>query len=101
MDVMSGKYMNPAKLQEKIFEKICRVAEIAKMTNEEMAEYENSLKVYRDWYSTIKTARMEGRTEEKIEMTLKMLKDGMSVDMIEKYTGLPKEQIEQLKSEIK
>ena len=53
----------PPKLQERIFEKICRVAEIAKMTNAEMAEYENSLKVYRDWYSAITTAKAEGEAK--------------------------------------
>ena len=91
----------PLKLQEKIFEKICHVAEIAKMNKAEIAEYENSLKVYRDWYSVLTTAKEEGRKEgreerkmeDKIEIALKMIKDGMSIDVVSKYTGLSIEQI--------
>jgi predicted transposase/invertase (TIGR01784 family) len=41
----------------------------------------------------------KGKMEEKVETARKMLKDGMPIDIIEKYTGLPKEQIEQLKIE--
>jgi len=83
----------PPKLQEKIFEKICRVAEIAKMTTKEMAEYENSLKVYRDLYSTITAARNEGIAK----VAMKMLEDGMPVDIVCKYTELSGEQIERLR----
>jgi len=87
----------PHKLQERIFKKICKVAEIAKMTTKEMAEYDQSLKVYRDLYSSITTAKNEGIALGKIETALKMLEDGMPVDVICKYTGLSREQIEQLK----
>jgi predicted transposase/invertase (TIGR01784 family) len=110
----------PVKLQERIFEKACRIAEIAKMTKAEMAEYENSLKVYRDWYSTITTARAEGKAEGKAEglaegiekgkaeglaegiekgkaeTAMKMIEDGMAIDTACKYTGLTGKQIEQL-----
>jgi predicted transposase/invertase (TIGR01784 family) len=90
----------PSQFQEKIFEKMFRVAEIAKMTVAEAAEYENSLKVYRDWYSVLGTARNEGKIEEKIEgkneTALKMLDDGISIENVGKYTGLSKEQIEEL-----
>jgi predicted transposase/invertase (TIGR01784 family) len=90
----------PSQFQEKIFEKIFRVAEIAKMTVAEAAEYENSLKVYRDWYSVLGTARnegkIEGKIEEKNETALKMLDDGMSIENVSKYTGLSKEQIGEL-----
>src|SRR5215510_11501264 len=50
----------PSQLQERIFEKIFRVAEIAKMDRREIAEYEDSLKRYRDLYSALETAKMEG-----------------------------------------
>ena len=95
----------PDKLREKIFEKIFETAEIAKLTYEEYEQYIDNLKVYRDNKNAIDTAREEGLAEGetiglekgKIETSLKMLADGMSIDIIEKYTGLSKEQIEQLK----
>jgi predicted transposase/invertase (TIGR01784 family) len=86
----------PSKIQEQIFKKMCRVAEIAKMTKEETAEYENSLKLYRDWYSTINTAREEGREEGKVEIALNLLKQGVSVEIICNATGLSLEQIKGL-----
>jgi len=98
----------PSQLQERIFEKIFRVAEIAKLNRQEIAEYEDSLKRYRDFYSVIEsakeTARMEGeikgkiegKIEEKIETASKMLEDGMSIENICKYTGLSEEQVKEL-----
>ena len=82
----------PPQLQERIFEKIFRVAEIAKMKKEELSEYEDSLKNYRDWYSIIETAK----NEREIEIALKLLKKGMSVEDVSDATGLSKQQIEQL-----
>jgi predicted transposase/invertase (TIGR01784 family) len=90
----------PSQFQEKIFEKIFRVAEIAKMTVAEAAEYENSLKVYRDWYSVLGTARNEGKIEGKIEeknkTALKAIEMGISIEDASNLTGLSKEQIEEL-----
>jgi len=82
----------PPKLQERIFEKIFRIAEIAKMPKVEVAEYEDSLKVYRDWYSAISTAI----NDSKRKIALKMIDDGVSIDIICKYTELSKEQVEEL-----
>ena len=82
----------PSQLQERIFEKIFRVAEIAKMNNKEIAEYEDSLKKFRDLNNALETAKMEGKNE----TALKMLEDGMSIENICKYTGLSEEQIKEL-----
>ena len=65
----------PPQLQEKIFEKFFRVAEIAKMNKTEIKEYEESLKVYRDWYSIIETARKEAREEEKARSNAAIAKE--------------------------
>ena len=46
----------PAALQERVFTKLFKAAEIAKFTKEEYDRYEESLKVYRDWQNTIATA---------------------------------------------
>jgi predicted transposase/invertase (TIGR01784 family) len=75
----------PKKLQEKIFDKLFKAAEIAKFTKEEMRAYEDSLKIYRDLQNVIDTARtesreegrMEGRIEEKTEGIINALKMGM------------------------
>jgi len=87
----------PPQLQERVFEKFFRVAEIAKMDRKEMAEYEDSLKVYRDWYSAFATAiregEMKGKIEGKIEIAQRLLQRGMSVNDVIDATGLSEEQI--------
>jgi predicted transposase/invertase (TIGR01784 family) len=82
----------PVKLQEKVFEKLFSEAEIAKLNSEDMEAYEESLKVYRDNYSVIETAKREG----KIEVARELKKNGLSTDLIVKTTGLRKEDIEKL-----
>jgi len=90
----------PSQLQERVFEKIFRVAEIAKLNKQEIAEYEDSLKKYRDLYSAMETAKMDGKMEGKIERNVeiaqKMLEDGVSIENICKYTGLSEEQVKEL-----
>jgi len=110
MDLIAEKYINPftdfgfKKLFGTEVNKdllIVRVAEIAKMNRADVKEYEDSLKVYRDWYSVVKTAkreaREEGREEGKIETALKVLKKGLSVEDICDYTDLSKDKIEEIK----
>jgi predicted transposase/invertase (TIGR01784 family) len=53
----------PEKLKNRIFEKLFKVAEIAKYTHEEWMAYQISLKDYRDNRAAIKTAIEEGRQE--------------------------------------
>jgi predicted transposase/invertase (TIGR01784 family) len=87
----------PVKLQEKVFEKLFNEAELAKLTPDEMRTYEESLKVYRDNYSVIETAKNEGRQEgasqKAVEIAREMKKDGDSPEKIARVTGLSKEQI--------
>ena len=86
----------PPQLQERVFEKIFKVAEIAKLNKQEIAEYEDSLKVYRDWYSVMETAKMEGKIEGKIEIALKALEMGMLIEDVCKLTNLSETQIKEL-----
>jgi predicted transposase/invertase (TIGR01784 family) len=90
----------PQKLQEKVFEKLFAEAELAKLTPEEMRTYEESLKVYRDNYSVIETAKIEGRQEgrqaERIELAGRLKQKGVDIEIIAETTGLTKEQIEKL-----
>jgi len=82
----------PSQLQERIFEKIFRVAEIAKLNRQEIAEYEDSLKRYRDLYSALETAELKG----KIDVAKKAIEMRMSIDVIIELTGLSEEQIKEL-----
>jgi predicted transposase/invertase (TIGR01784 family) len=90
----------PQKLQEKIFEKLFNQAEVAKLNPEEMRTYDESLKIYWDNYSVIETAKHEGREqgrqEERLEIGREMKQAGEPVEKIAKFTGLSKEQIEDL-----
>jgi predicted transposase/invertase (TIGR01784 family) len=53
----------PDILKEEIFEEAFKVAEIANFTQEEILEYEESLKIYRDNINVIETAKEEGREQ--------------------------------------
>ncbi|RDB03472.1 Rpn family recombination-promoting nuclease/putative transposase [Runella aurantiaca] len=57
----------PKALQEKVFDQLFAVAEIAKFTPDEMNAYEQSLKYYRDLKNVIDTAIMEGETKGRME----------------------------------
>jgi len=58
------------------------------------------LKKYRDWYSVIETAKMEGekkgKIEGKIEIAKKAIEMGMSIIDIIKLTDLPEKQVKEL-----
>jgi predicted transposase/invertase (TIGR01784 family) len=106
----------PPQLQERIFEKIFRVAEIAKMNKQEITEYEDSLKRYRDLYSALITAerkgeirgerkgekrgKIEGKIEEKIEIAQRLLNKGMSIADVSEATGLSEKQVKELNLKI-
>ena len=52
-----------ATIEDKVFDRLFKEAEIAKFTPEELREYEDSLKAYRDIKNSIDSARREGRAE--------------------------------------
>lgn len=53
----------PAVLQNNMFSKILKIAEIAKFDRSQATEYEASLKYYRDLYGVMSTAKRDGREE--------------------------------------
>jgi len=57
----------PKKLQERIFERFFKAAEIAKLQPEEIFAYEKSLKYYRDLKNVVDTSYEEGKAEGKVE----------------------------------
>ncbi len=98
----------PEKLKENIFLQLFETAEIAKFSQQEYQDYEDSLKYYRDLKNSLDTAkeegriegkqegRMEGKLEGKIEDALKMLEKGLDISLISEITGLTEEQIKNL-----
>ena len=83
-------------------------AEIATFTPEELREYEDSLKAYRDIKNSIDTARREGRVEGRMEgeaqekkATIKrLLASSASVDIIAIATGMSEADVRLLIDEI-
>jgi predicted transposase/invertase (TIGR01784 family) len=56
----------------------------------------STIKTYWDNYSILETAKKEGAREREIQIAKELKKNGISIDVIEKSTGLTKEQIEKL-----
>ena len=75
-------------------------AEIATFTPEELREYEDSLKAYRDIKNSIDTARKEGRVEGEKRKAIAIARNlksmGMSISDVSKATGLQEEEIKAL-----
>lgn len=90
----------PAALQERVFEHIFQTAEIARFTSDELMEYEQSMTAYRDIVNAVDTAREEGLVEGilkgKQEVTCNFKQLGISVEDIQKATGLSLDEIEAL-----
>ncbi len=88
------------KLNERIFERVFQIAEIAKYDKQQFRAYQDSLKYYRDWKNVIDTTAKENKAEGREEMSIeiaKNLKDaGVDVEIIMKSTGLSREEIENL-----
>lgn len=86
----------PAKLQERIFKKVFEQAEIAAYSDNEYAEYEESLKVYRDLKNSIDSSFDEGKIEGKTEIAFVMKRKGYSTSDISEVTGISVDEIEAL-----
>ena len=79
----------PDKLKEGIFVKLFETAEIAKFSQEEYQNYEDSLKYYRDIKNSLDTAREEGM-EKGMEIGMEK---GMEKGMLEEARAILKRQI--------
>jgi len=90
----------PASLQEKVFRKVFKIAELAKFNKAERYAYEDSLKYYRDVKNSLDTAKEEGFVEGKelglqegehkkaVKTAEKCLLEGFSVEITAKITEL-------------
>ena len=106
----------PAALQERVFKRLFDQAEIAQFTPEERREYQESVKDYWDYYSTMKTAHKKGKAEGRAEglaegeakgraegraaaikeNARKMKEKNIPVEDIAEITGLSVDEIESL-----
>ena len=114
----------PAALQERVFTRLFEQAEIARFSKNELFDYEESLKVYRDLFNVVDTAerkgiqkgfvkgkaegreeglqegiakgKAEGKAEEKLEVAKKLLALGTDINIVCQATGLSIEEINQL-----
>ena len=121
---LSSLFDRPIALQGRIFSRLFEEAEIAKYAPIERAAYEDSLKVYRDWESTVATAvnkavviaeakgveqgrkegleegrkegLEEGKQEEKKRIALSLKQNQTPIEIIAKCSGLTIEEIELL-----
>jgi predicted transposase/invertase (TIGR01784 family) len=82
----------PTIIADEVFSQAFEKAELAKFGQVELANYENSLKIYRDLRGVIDTAFDEG----KVEVAKKLKELGVDFEIIYKSTGLTKEEIERL-----
>lgn len=117
---LSSLMDRPVALQERIFERVFSIAEIAQFSPLERNEYENSLKIFRDLKNVIDTAVEEasmkakaegylegeevgikkgeemGKKNEKMAIAVSMKKAGMSMQQIIEITGLSPEIVDML-----
>lgn len=95
----------PEKLKEKIFEKLFKIAEIAKFSQAQLIRYEDSLKEYRDMFSVMSTQRNKGRKEgikegenkKALAIAKKLLKKNVPVKDISEITELSISEINKIK----
>ena len=114
----------PAALQDRVFTRLFEQAEIARFSKEELFDYEESLKVYRDLFNVVKSAeqkgirkgfvkgkaegraegleegiakgKAEGREEEKVDVAKNLLALGTDINIVHQVTGLSLEEISKL-----
>ena len=94
----------PVELQHRVFKKLFEIAEISKLTKEDMRAYEQSQKVMWDNYAVLETMKKEGidigidRGKELV--AINMIKEKADFDFIARITGLSLEKIEALAKNI-
>ncbi|MFO7736624.1 MAG: Rpn family recombination-promoting nuclease/putative transposase [bacterium] len=94
----------PKRLQEKVFEKLFEVAEIANFSRKQLDDYEESLKVYRDMKGVLDTAREEGREEGRKEGIFdtcrKALRKDIPPETVAEITGLSLKKVLEIKKSL-
>ena len=95
----------PIKMQEKIFEKVMNIAELAQLNKKDREAYEHSLKNYRDLQNVKDTYFEEGKLEGKLEgiiegemkgkleTAINARKQGLPLDIIVAITQLEESEL--------
>lgn len=95
----------PKELEEGVFKKLFELAEIAKMKPKDRTFYEDSLKDYWDLKNSMETYFKEGMEKgmekEKVETAKVMIQANEPIEKIVLYTGLSREDIAKIKSDLK
>ena len=98
----------PWAAQNSVFQKLAEIADVSSLTKEERLYYDVALRKYRDTLCVLESAEQrglkkgraeglaEGRAEGRIEIARNMKADGMSIELIQKYSGLSPEEIANL-----
>ncbi len=91
------KFKNrPEALQERIFDKLFKTAELAKFDKKQRMAYEDSLKYYRDIRNVENTSEERGEQNKLIEIIKNGIEEGFSIDSISKITKLSLEEIQEI-----
>ena len=98
----------PWAAQNSVFQKLAEIADVSSLTKEERLYYDVALRKYRDTLCVLESAEQrglkkgraeglaEGRAEGRLEIARNMKADGMSIELIQKYSGLSPEEIANL-----
>jgi predicted transposase/invertase (TIGR01784 family) len=86
----------PEIFKDDVFKQAFEKAEIAKYSEDERHDYEQSLKIYRDLKGVIDTAFDDGQIQKTLEIGKKLKDKGMDMDFIIETTGLTEDEINKL-----
>ena len=90
----------PWAAQNSVFQKLAEIADVSSLTKEERLHYDEALRKYRDTLCVLESAEQRGlkrgREEGRAETARNMKADGMSIELIQKYSGLSPEEIAKL-----
>jgi len=101
---MSNLSRMPWAVQDGVFAKLAEIADVERMTDKERRAYDETLKIYRDYYGTLNGAYIKGkekgiekgREERTIEMARNMKAAGVDASTIQTVSGLSAEEIAKL-----
>lgn len=97
---MTSLLNRPVELQQRVFKRLFEAAEVAKFTPTQMAEYEESLKHYRDIFNVVATAERKaeakGERKKAMEIARNLKNAGFDINIIAANTGLSVEEINEL-----
>jgi predicted transposase/invertase (TIGR01784 family) len=86
----------PKALQDRVFQKLFEQAEIARYSETERRQYEESKKVFWDNYSVLKTAERKGILKEKIDTIHRLQAMGLAVEQIAQGADMDVEEVKKV-----